>query len=129
MSPIVFQVLALLLAAQQPGSPASADRKLILDALHPVVEQRVGAPVEFVVTKLRVDGRWAFIQAEPQRPGGHRINGARYFPGSWADMDGLTTTAILRRQGKAWQVREWRIGATDAWYCGLPNVGFDPCRK
>jgi hypothetical protein len=44
-------------------------------------------------------------------------------------MDGLTTTAILRRQGKAWQVREWRIGATDAWYCGLPNVGFDPCRK
>jgi hypothetical protein len=100
-----------------------------LQALRSVVEEQIEAPVEFVVARLKTRGRWAFVQAEPQRPSGGRIDGARYYPGTWDNMDGLTTTAILKRTGVGWRVVEWRIGATDAWYCSpLPGVEYDPCR-
>lgn len=129
MGKLLFQLGATLMAAQAPAQLHSADRKAILDAVRPLVEKEVGARVQFVVDKLQVEGVWAFLQAEPQRPGGIPIDGARYYPETWAEMDGLTTTVILKRQGMRWRVVQWRIGATDAWYCGpLPNVAFDPCR-
>jgi hypothetical protein len=130
MGSLLIQIGAMLVAAEAAGSLPPAERKAILDALRPVVEEEVGSTVEFVVDKLQVERGWAFVQAEPQRPDGTPIDEAHYYPETWTDMDGLTTTAILKRQGKRWRVVEWRMGATDAWYCGpLPNVDFDPCRR
>lgn len=126
---LVAAATLLLMAAQQPSPTRVEDRKAILQALRPLVERQLRGEVLFVVDALRTDADWAFIQAEPQRANGRAIDGARYFPGTWANMDGLTTTAILKRGKVGWRVVEWRIGATDAWYCGpLPGVPYDPCR-
>ena len=126
---------ALLLAIALASGPApnaaigAADRKAILMALRAPVERQLGSPVEFVVASLRGERGWAFIQAEPQRSGGRAIDGRAYFPRDWEYMDGLTTTAILRKRGGRWRIRAMKIGALDAWYCGyLPADQFDPCK-
>jgi hypothetical protein len=114
----------------RPAAAISAsDRKAILDVLRAPLEKQLGKPVEFVVSELRGRRGWAFIQAEPQRPGGRKIDVRAYFPRDWEEMDGLTTTAILRKRGGRWRVRAMKIGALDAWYCGyLPAAQFDPCK-
>ena len=127
-------ILALALAASPaPAAPAAAiapaDRKAILNALRVPVEKHLGKPVEFVVEALRGERGWAFIQAEPQRPGGRAIDGHAYFRDDWENMDGLTTTAILRQRAGRWSIEAMKIGALDAWYCGfLPAGKFDPCK-
>ena len=131
MSLLVY-LLALAGGVEPPAPPAAiggSDRKAILNVLRSPVEQRVGRPVEFVVTALRGERGWAFVQAEPRRPGGRPIDGRVYFPDDWENMDGLTTTAILRKRGGRWRIRAMKIGAMDAWYCGhLPAAQFDPCK-
>jgi hypothetical protein len=94
----------------------------VLDALRPTVEAKLGPNVEFVVTTIRVGDGWAFVQAEPQRKGGRAINGSAYFPNDWENMDGLTTTAVLKFEKGRWNLIEYAIGATDAWYCDLEPV-------
>jgi hypothetical protein len=122
--------LATGLGPPAPPTPISGpDRRAILSVLRGPVEQQVGKPVEFVVTALRGQRGWAFVQAEPQRPGGRPIDGRSYFAEDWENMDGLTTTAILRRRQGRWRIVEMKIGALDAWYCGhLPIEQFDPCK-
>jgi hypothetical protein len=100
----------------------------VLGALRKPVSVRLKVPVKFVVERLVVERDWAFVQAEPQHVGGRQIDGARLFGDTWSNMDGLTTTAILRRQNGVWAVVELRIGALDAWYCGfVPSRQFEPC--
>jgi hypothetical protein len=118
----------LALSTPVQSQPDKHERKAILAALRLPVEAQLGRKVQFVVTRLRKERAWAFVQAEPQRPGGKPIDGRRYFGTNWENMDGLTTTAILRRSGRRWAIIELRIGATDAWYCGhVPVERFDPC--
>jgi hypothetical protein len=122
----------MVLAADAPRASVNAvgapERKAILQVLRRPIEKRMGAPVTFVVTTLRADRRWAFIQAEPQRPGGKPIDGRELYGADWDNMDGLTTTAILHKGPGGWTIIESRVGATDAWYCGYePVAQFDPC--
>ena len=131
-APVAAFLLALLAPAApapaQPGvnatAPAragSAQRRAILDALRPPVERALGGPVEFVVGRLDVRDGWALVFADPQRPGGGRIDGRRHFP-NFDDMDGLDVSAILRfRQGR-WRLVGHAIGATDVWYCSDPPI-------
>jgi len=79
----------------QPA-PNSPQRRAIMDALRPRIEAVLDRPVEFVVSRVAVRDGWALVIAEPQRPGGGRIDGRRYFARDWDNMDGLTVTAILR---------------------------------
>jgi hypothetical protein len=124
----LLYAVALAAGPPPPATIGAADRKSILQALRAPVERQLGKPVEFVVSELRGKPGWAFIQAEPQRPGGRAIEGRAYFPRDWDDMDGLTTTAILRKRAGRWRVEAMRIGALDAWYCGyLPAGQYDPC--
>jgi hypothetical protein len=102
----------------QPA-PNSPQRRALMDALRPRIERVLGAPVEFVVTQAAVRDGWALVIAEPQRPGGGRIDGRRYFPHDFDNMDGLTVTAILRFRAGRWAVVDHGIGATDVWYCGM----------
>jgi hypothetical protein len=122
---------ALLAAAtsQPVQSPRErAERVTILNQLRGPLEAKFGGPIEFVVTTFRTNSRWVFVQAEPRRPGGRLIDGRGYYGADWENMDGLTTTAILQKVGAAWEIKELRVGATDAWYCGFisPKL-FDPC--
>ncbi len=101
------------------AAPAPAERRAMLDALRPAVEARLGPKVEFVVQTIRVEGGWAFVMAEPQRRGGGVIDGRRIFGEDFGNMDGVTVTAVLKRQPRGWTVVEHAIGATDVWYCDL----------
>ena len=106
-------------AANEPA-PGSPERKVILDALRPAIEARLGPNVVFVVQRIESADGWAFVQAEPQRKGGGPINGAAHFPPDELEyMDGLTVTALLRINSGRWQLVDQAIGATDAWYCGV----------
>ena len=128
----LFALLAagLMLAGAAPGlaqavgpsaQPASdsPQRRALLDVMRPRIEEMIGAPIEFVVTRAAVQDGWALVIAEPQRPGGGPIDGRSAFPNDWDNMDGLTVTAILRFRAGHWSVAEDAIGATDVWYCGM----------
>ena len=109
-------MLALALAA---AAPAVAERKAVLNALRPAVEQKLGPNVEFVVQVIRVEDGWAFVMADPQRKGGKPIDGWKIFGEHFGNMDGLRTEAVLRKRNGRWQVVDWGIGATDVWYCDV----------
>jgi len=103
-------------------TPGSQDRSAIMDALRPVVAQKLNSPIEFVVLDLRVYRSWAFAQVMPQRPGGGKIVVANTSMRSEAEyMDGTRTEAFLRRTATGWRVIEFGIGSTDVWwlsFCG-----------
>lgn len=121
-------MVALTPDQSPPLQAARSERRAILNVVRAPLERRLGAPVELVVTTYRRKPHWAFVQVEPQRPGGRSINGRRYYGDDWDNMDGLTTTAILRKAAGRWRLVELRVGATDAWYCGfVPRRDFDPC--
>jgi hypothetical protein len=106
-------------ATAQPG-PGSAQRAAIMDALRPAIERKLAGPVEFVVRRAAVQDGWALVIADPQRPGGGRINPKRHFPNEVIEfMDGLTVNAILRFSGGGWTLVDHAIGPTDVWYCGV----------
>jgi len=117
----LLAALALAGAAQSyvvppPGSDA---RKLVLGALRPAVEKRLGPDVEFRVTLIRLQHDWAFVVADPQHRGGTPIDGERIFGEDFGNMDGLRVDAILRKRGGRWRVVDHAIGATDVWYCDV----------
>jgi hypothetical protein len=91
-----------------------------MDALRPAIERKLAGPVEFVVRRAAVQDGWALVIADPQRPGGGRINPKRHFPNEVIEfMDGLTVNAILRFSGGGWTLVDHAIGPTDVWYCGV----------
>lgn len=52
----------------------TAERKALMDAARPAISREIGGPIEFVVHTLRTDGEWAYMFAQPQRPGGTPID-------------------------------------------------------
>ena len=111
---LIGSLLALAAAATAP-----AERKVVLDALRPAVEAKLGPNVEFVVQVIRVENGWAFVMADPQRKGGKPIDGRRIFGEDFENMDGLRVDAVLRLKGARWTVVDYGIGATDVWYCDV----------
>lgn len=108
--PVLGQVVT-----PQPGSPL---RSAVLNGLRPVVEHELGGKVTFVVSQLRVLGNWAYVSAEPKRPGGAAIDwSATKFRKAWqADMMSSLVLGLLKREGDHWKVVEYAIGPTDvAW--------------
>ena len=120
MKPIVISLLflgVLHCAAQQAHTPppGSAERRAIMDAIRPACERDVGEKVIFRVQHLRVIGGWALARVMPIRPDGAEIDYSRtryrqvQAEGAF-DAEG---EALLRREGTAWKLLEWRFGATD----------------
>jgi hypothetical protein len=60
----------------EAAPPRRHEREAVLDAARVPAEKAVGAPVRFVVRRLEVDGRWAFLLAAMQDPHGERITWA-----------------------------------------------------
>jgi hypothetical protein len=107
-------------SATAPPAAGSAQRAAIMDALRPAIERKLGGAVEFVIKRVGVQDGWALVIADPQRPGGGRINPRRHFPNEVIEfMDGLTINAILRFSGGGWTLVDHAIGPTDVWYCGV----------
>jgi hypothetical protein len=123
---LLLAALAALLPAAASAQVEGAQRRAILDAMRPAIERRLGAPVEFVVHRIGVRDGWALVIADPQRPGGGRIDGRRIFGEDFENMDGLTVNAVLRFTGGRWRLVDHAIGPTDVWYCdpalGVPRA-------
>ncbi len=71
--------------------------------------------MRFRVDHLRVRGAWAFLQATPQRPDGRPLDyrGTPYQEARDAGAFDDQATALLRREGAAWRVVAFNLGATD----------------
>ncbi|GAB4541951.1 MAG: hypothetical protein Tsb0019_41460 [Roseibium sp.] len=110
-------------SAQSVHEPArgTAERSEILNAVRPMVEARLGPPVEFVVDWMRSGYGWAFVHLSPQRPGGGAIDVARTTFASQAEyMGGLDTYALLRFQYNRWNLIDFVVGPTDVFWHGDP---------
>ena len=99
------------------GSP---ERKQILDAIRPILEVRVGKPVEFVIGWFKRYDDWAFVSVDPQRPGGGRINPDDPRFKAWEDQDGLMTIVLLKHDYGRWNIVDFAIGPTDVFWDGDP---------
>lgn len=97
----------------------SAERADILNSIRPAIEAQLGGDVEFVIEDLRVSDGWAFVIADPQRPGGQKID---IYDTSFAQdaefMDGLRVYALSREKNGRWYHIDNVIGPTD--------VAFEP---
>lgn len=123
LSIVFLMLIAIGAQAQSVHEPArgSAERKTVLNAVRPLLEARVGAPVEFVVDWMRVGGGWAFVGLAPQRPGGAAIDLRQTTYGEQSEwMDGLQTYALLRYQYDRWNLIDFAVGPTDVFWQGDP---------
>lgn len=87
--------------------PGSSERKAILDALRKPVVKSMGQPVVFYNVTMNVKNGWAFVTTIGKDANGKPLKkfGDQYFP----------FQALLRKQGKSWQVLSWGSGGgTDA---------------
>jgi hypothetical protein len=98
----------------------TSERKDVLNAIRPLVEARVGPPVEFVVDRLRIYQNWAFAVVNPQRPGGKQIDpkGPSYHLSEF--QDGLHTYVLLQYAYNRWNIIDYAIGPTDVFWDGDP---------
>lgn len=98
----------------------TSERKDVLNAIRPLVEARVGPPVEFVVDRLRIYHNWAFAVVNPQRPGGGKIdpNSPNYHLSEF--QDGLHTYVLLQYDYNRWNIIDYAIGPTDVFWDGDP---------
>jgi len=72
-------------------------------------------PVEFNIQAIRTDGDWAFVMADPQRPGGKPIDPeTTAFAGQEDEMDGLTVLGLVRFVRGHWVHIDDIIGPMDA---------------
>lgn len=114
----IFSGPALALTFREPAK-GSAERAAIMDTLRPAVEAEMRGPVEFVVTTIRVTPNWAFVQVEPQRPGGGVIDPEETgFAGDTDMMDGLTVYGLMGFQAGRWNLIDHMVGPTDVGYAG-----------
>jgi len=94
------------------GSP---ERAAILDAIRPAIEAEMRGPVEFKVEVMLTDGDWAYVFANPQRPGGAAIDPEKTaFAGQSDMMDGLTIYALARFAKGRWMHVDDIVGPMDA---------------
>lgn len=115
--------LATVSAASAWETPARGTqlRTDLMDAMRPFAEWNLGAPVQFVVHDLRVDGDVAFASVTMQRPGGVEIDltttpmARRGFYDPHVS-DGSTMQVLFQRSGRVWVGVLPEIGATDVWY-------------
>lgn len=126
MPPIHMAIWAFVIAcgpafAWQEPARGSSDRAELMDALRPDAEDILGAPIEFVIDQLRVEGDVALAVVLPQRPGGGVIDiyDTPMVQRDGVDpeyMDGTRIDALLQRSGQGWVVVDWAVGATDVWW-------------
>ena len=116
-------LLALLLFASpidsqtRVDSPSSGStvRKAILDGLRVPVENDLHQPVKFKVDVIKVQDGWAFVRGVPQRSDGSVVDytGTKYKEAIDLGAFDEGFCALLRKEGKSWQVVTYAIGSTD----------------
>jgi hypothetical protein len=114
-------IVAALLFAIPPGATAkdcpytpaagSAERKAIMDTLRQPVMRELNQPVVFLAEQFAVCRGWAFLEVEPQRPGGTPIDWSvsPYAEAMAEGMCGGYVHALLMKEGSRWRIRVHEI--------------------
>ncbi len=132
----VFQISlsAASVSAQSWHEPArgTQERRDLMDAVRPIAEWQLGAPIQFVVQDLRLAGDVAFGALYAQRPGGGPIDLARA-PGVLRgdlyaeDVQETIYTVLYKKSGNTWVAVEWTLSAGDPWWIWAPTcAAFRP---
>ncbi len=94
-------------------------RSELMNTVRPYAESVFGAPVEFVVHDLLVQGDHAYAWLTAQRPGGGQIDLTRA-PAAKDIMFGVNDhtdiNVFYERSGAGWKVYDWAAFATDVWW-------------
>jgi len=103
-----------------------SDRKAILAAARTHFERVIGGKLVFKVSTLRQKGDWAFLIAQPLRPGNKRIDWSRtryaedYESGAFDEE----VIGLVKRTRGVWRVVVGIVGATDVpWGCWWKRYG------
>lgn len=122
----IFLLICLGLAAQGQASPfepprGSELRRELLDLFRPLAVYDLGAPLEFRVLEMQVDGDTGFARLMGQRPGGEAVDMTTTPMVEWRNadpgtFDGPRFEVFFLRQDDAWQVVSYGLGATDVWW-------------
>lgn len=120
-------IVALFLAFTSACSPPAqrgaheateAERAPLEAAVGAALAVDLGQPVQLRIDHARIDGDWAWVIAEPFKPGGLMLidwSTTHYAEqASLGMMDGGTTYALLQRTSGTWAVKEFVVGPTDA---------------
>ncbi len=114
--------------------PKSPERAALMDVARGPITAEIGQPVIFVVSVLRTDGVWAYLQAQPRRPDGGPIDWSRTRFAHEMQVGGMSDTAmvLMRKDAGGWTVIEHVMGPTDVHWIGwldsygLPEALFTP---
>jgi hypothetical protein len=134
---MIFLVLTLLLAnpvnvVASPASPVvqsgprpipvgDPQRRVLLDAMRPGLQDAIHQPVQFVVEKLQVEGDWAFFEGSIQQPNGRPIDFSHTAYQERIELgvfDGPSTVALLHRVRGQWTLVDFVVGPTDMGHWG-----------
>ncbi len=98
----------------------SKERKQIMNAARIPISRELGQRVIFLTSIVRSNGRWAYLQAEPRRPNGRKLNWATTpYARDWKnDMMSDIIMVLLRRDGRRWKAVEYIVGPTDVFWIG-----------
>ena len=105
----VFVVSSVLALSQ------SAERSAILDASRSYFEPIIGGRLIFKVSTLKQKNNWAFLIAQPLRPGNRRIDWAatRFAEDVEAGAFDEEVIVLLKKSEKRWRAVIGVVGATD----------------
>ena len=105
--------------------PGSAERKAIMDGLRVPVEKELHQKVIFVVSRLKVQGNWAFTITTPQQPNGKVVDYQKtkykneVKPGeAVGDAFSGEVIGLLRKRGGHWRTVDYCIGPSDVCWEG-----------
>lgn len=109
--------------SQQGVHEANEGERAALDAaVGAALAVDLGQPVQLRIDHARIDGDWAWVIAEPFKPGGLSLidwSTTHYAEqAAMGGMDGSTTYALLQRVNGAWVVKDFVVGPTDAPWVG-----------
>lgn len=112
----------------------SKERAAMMDAARGPISSGIGQTVIFVISTLRTDGEWAYLQATPKNPDGSNLDWSKtLLADEWeAGMMDDVVMVLLRKTDGQWTVVDHVIGPTDVfWYnwvesYGLPELLFNP---
>jgi hypothetical protein len=112
---LVVNASALAQDAPQTPEPNSPERKAIMDTLRVPVEKELKQKVIFRIRRLKVQNGWAFLDGEPQQPGGKPVNyrNTRHQTAIEAGAFDDGILALLRKEKGGWRVVVYDIGSTD----------------
>jgi hypothetical protein len=100
------------------GPAVGEDRAAILNALRVPVSAALRTTVEFVVSRARICGNWAFVIATPQNKGGGAIRWAgTVCAGDTSHLAG----GLMRRQGETWNLVEYALCPSDVAWSDWPE--------